>query len=70
MELSSCGPGENCRLHVVQAGHLRLLVAWVLTVHLRHLPPMRRLGVAMSCVSGRGVAGLGCMSTSSALLIG
>ena len=36
-------------------------VAWVLITHLQHLPPMRRRGVAMSSVSGREVAGLGCM---------
>ena len=62
-------PGVNCLLHDIQAAHLRLLVrdgSWVLTTHLQHLPPMLRRGVAMSCVSGRGVVGLGCMSASAA----
>ena len=74
LQLHCCNlgsPGVNCLLHIVQAAHVRLLVrdgSWVLTTHLRHLPPMLHRGVSM-CVSGRGVAGLGCMSASSVLLI-
>ena len=60
-------------LHIVQAAHVRLLDkagSWVLTTHFWHLPPMLRRGVAMSCASGRDVAGLGYMSASSVVLIG
>ena len=31
---------------------LLTIVCWVLTAHLRHLPPMCRRGVEMSCVAG------------------
>ena len=38
---------------MVQEAHLRLsVVCCVLTAHLRHLPPMSRRGVEMSCARG------------------
>ena len=58
-------------LHIVQAAQARLLVedeSWVLTTHLRHLPPMLRRGVTM-CASERGVSEFSCMAASSVLLI-
>ena len=64
-------PGVNCLLHIVQAAQARLLVedeSWVLTTHLRHLPPMLRRGVTINSF-GCGASELSCASTSSVLPI-
>ena len=63
---------ELLTAHVHEA-HLRLMDwdwIWVLTAHLRHLPPMRRRGAALSWLTGCGVVGSDGMSTSSTRLIG